>query len=124
MPLYFAPNRQEKIERVRMFVSEDRGKTWQHQKDYKSTDEFVAFTASRDDHYWFALQVLSKDGSREPAELRDLAPAMKVYVNTRRNALKPIKSYAELQHEVDELRRTIAELQMRIKELESERKPK
>lgn len=122
MPLLFDAARQAKIKRIRLFVSEDQGKTWQHQQDYQPTDTQATFTAPRDGLYWFTLQVVLKDGAKEPGTERDLAPSMKVYVNTERRAFKVQKSYAELQREVEELRKTVEQQQKRIKELESDRK--
>lgn len=122
MPLLLDPARQAKIKLIRLFFSEDHGKTWQHQQDYDPTDKQVTFTAPRDGLYWFTLQVVLKDGKKEPANKRDLAPSMKVLVNTERRALKVQKTYAELQREVEELRKTVEQLKKRIKELESNRK--
>jgi hypothetical protein len=124
MPLNFDPSRQDTIQRVRLFVSEDQGKTWKHEKDYRASDKQVTFTAGRDGHYWFALQIDFKNGKSEPARIEALAPAMKVYVNTERKALKTQKSYEDLQREVEELRKTVEQLQKKIKELEAERKPR
>jgi polyhydroxyalkanoate synthesis regulator phasin len=49
---------------------------------------------------------------------------MKVYVNSTRRALKPKKSYDELEREVEQLRMTVKELERRVKQLEADRKPK
>src|SRR5690349_6964017 len=68
MPLLFDPNRLDTIERVGLFISEDRGKTWKHKQDCKPNEEQVTFTAPKDGLYWFALQVVLKDGKKEPAE--------------------------------------------------------
>ncbi|HEV3257211.1 MAG TPA: hypothetical protein VG013_10050 [Gemmataceae bacterium] len=122
MPLRFDPDRQGSVRQVRLYVSVDRGKTWRHEKDYKPTDKRVTFSAPRDGLYWFAVQVVLKDGKKEPAVRDNLAPAMKVFVNTERKALKPQKSYEELQREVEDLGKTVDKLQKRIKELESDRK--
>jgi hypothetical protein len=83
MPLTLDPDRRDTVKEIRLFVSEDRGKTWKHEKDYKPTDKRVLFSAPRDGVYWFAVQVVSKDGKKDPAELNDLTPAQKVYVNTQ-----------------------------------------
>jgi hypothetical protein len=60
----------------------------------------------------------------EPAELDDLAPEMKVYVNSERSTLKTRKSYEELQREVEQLRRTVEQLQQKVKQLEADGKSK
>jgi hypothetical protein len=118
MPLRIDPARGDEIEKVRLFVSRDRGKTWKHCRDYDTTAEHVAFSAPRDGVYWFAVQTVLKDGIIDPPDLGGLAPAMKVYVNTGRRALKPRKSYEELEQEVAQLRKTVEELKGRIRDLE------
>jgi hypothetical protein len=109
---------------VRLFVSEDQGKSWKHKKDYKPSDKQATFAAGRDGQHWFAVQVVFKAGNLEPAELDDLVSAMKVYVNSERRILKAQKSYEELQREVEQLRRSVEQLQQKISQLESDRKPK
>jgi hypothetical protein len=123
MPIYVDPARHGKMERIRFFISEDQGKTWKHSKDYKPDDQEVSFMAPRDGQYWFALLVEFKDGKSEPAEVDELIPAMKVYVNTEGKAVKR-KTYEEVQREVEQLRKTVEQLQKRIKDLEADRKPK
>ena len=88
IPCRVDPSQQDKIATVRLFVSEDHGKTWKHAKDGTLTDSTFTFFASGDGLYWFAVQMMYKDDRRFPAELKDLAPALKVYVNTERKALQ------------------------------------
>src|SRR5260370_279399 len=88
IPIQVNPNRRDTIERIRLFVSVDRGKTWKHAQDCQPTDEQVSFTAPKDGLYWFAVQTVLKDNKKEPAE-KDLAASLKVYVNAERKALKP-----------------------------------
>lgn len=90
MPLVFQPEARANIERIRFFVSMDRGKTWNHRKDFKSSDDRVVFNAHRDGEYWFALQVSLKNDANSPANLADLFPSQKVYVNTER---RPIRKF-------------------------------
>jgi hypothetical protein len=124
MDLGVPADQRGKINQIRLFVSEDRGKTWKHNRDYKPNAKEAIFTAPDDGLYWFSLQVVYKDGKKEPAELDDLEPARKVYVNTERRTLKVRKSYGELLRENEELREKVEQLQQRIKKLEAERKPK
>lgn len=121
MPLMYQTDKKDNIECTRLFVSEDRGKSWKHEKDYKPTVERVTFTAPDDGLYWFALQIVFKDGKSKPDELDDLEPVMKVYVNTERRTIKVRKSYGELQREVEELQKTVEKLQKKIKKLEADR---
>jgi polyhydroxyalkanoate synthesis regulator phasin len=54
--------------------------------------------------------------------LDDLAPRLKVYVNTAQKPLNKQEPCEELRREVRELRKTVEQLQKKVKELESERK--
>jgi hypothetical protein len=124
MPLQIDSERREKIERIFLYVSEDRGKTWTRKADYKATDEKLNFTAAKDGMYWFALQVEYSDGKKEPSEATDLTPAMKVFVNTERKPVRVQKTYDQLQCEVKDLRKMVEELQRKVRELEADRKSK
>jgi len=107
MPIRIAPDRRDRIERIRFFVSLDRGKTWKHKQDCKAVDGQVCFKAPKDGVYWFALQVVLKSGKREPSEVDNLTPAMKVYVNSERQAMKvrlPPEEIVRLRAEVASLR--------------------
>ena len=124
LPIAISPDIRDTIEKIRVFVSENQGKTWKHQKDCTPSDKQLIVTASHDGLYWFAVQTVLKDGTCDPAKRADLVPAMKVYVNSEGRALKPQKSYEELDHEVEQLRMTVEQLQKKIEQLESERQPK
>jgi hypothetical protein len=78
-----------KVESVKLLVSTDSGKTWKLEKEYQPTDPFVMFSAPRDGHYWFALQVVYKNGKSEPATVDLLEAQQKVYVDTEYKVLKP-----------------------------------
>jgi hypothetical protein len=118
MPLSVDPDRRDTIKTIRLFVSKDCGKNWEHEKDYKPDDKQVTFEAARDGQYWFALQVEFKDGKREPEKAGDV-PCRKVYVNAEHRVLKAQKSFEDLKREVEELRKTIDQLQKRIRALEA-----
>jgi hypothetical protein len=131
MPIFVDANQRDRVKQIRAFVSEDRGKTWRHLSNHEPTDTAVKFTAAKDGLYWFAVQVVAKDGGIQPQKTENLEPAMKVYVNTERRALarvpaeridlKPDRSREDLQREVAELRQTVAELKKKIAEMEKQR---
>lgn len=124
MPIGIDPAIRDNIEKIRVFVSEDHGKTWKHHKDCKPSDKQLRVSAPHDGLYWFTVQTVLKDGDCDPSKLDDLVPAMKVYVNSERRILKSQKTYEELEREVEQLRTTAEQLQKKIEQLESEREPK
>ena len=50
---------------VRVFVSWDHGKSWHFYEEKKPEDAKFRFRAKQDGEYWFALQVVYKDGKKE-----------------------------------------------------------
>jgi tetratricopeptide (TPR) repeat protein len=114
--------RREDIEKIRLFVSEDEGKTWKPEKDYKPGDERALFTAPHDGRYWFAAQIVLKNGDSIPAKLE--GPALKVYVNSEGNTSNTQKPCEESEGDVEQLRKKVEHLEKKIKELQSDRKPK
>ena len=85
----------ERIKAIKLFVSEDGGRSWKFVKEYEPTAKHVEFEAPRDGHYWFALQIVSTDGKSYPATTADLVAERKAYVNAEHKVLKPTKSGEE-----------------------------
>ncbi len=92
IPIFPNPKAQDKIDKIRVFVSHDRGKSWSHHKDWNPGDTGVSFTAPRDGLYWFAVQSVFKDKTKDPPDEMDLVPGVKVFVNSERRPLKSAKS--------------------------------
>jgi hypothetical protein len=125
IPLLFDLDKVKQIQGVRLFFSTDRGKTWKHSKDWLTDTDKMTFSAPKDGLYWFAVQIVSKDGKKLPATLKGLDPELKVYVNSAKRTIKNRqKSYAEQEQEVRKLRKTVEQLKRKIAELESGRRRK
>jgi hypothetical protein len=110
IPVYVDPVRQQNIDSLRLFVSEDRGKTWRRQAECKPSEKEFTFVAPGDGLYWLAIQIVPKDGTTEPAKVSDLQPTQKVYVNTERRPIQRDKSYGELSEEVSQLKEAVKRL--------------
>jgi hypothetical protein len=87
IPIHIDPARQKMIDKVRLFVSEDSGKSWKHFRDYPPRETTARYSTSRDGLYWFAVQVVDRDGNKDPQD-ENLEAAMKVYVNSQRVVIK------------------------------------
>ncbi len=121
LPLRVKQDAEGQIERIRLYMSQNGGKTWTHVKDAKATDDNIRYKAPKDGLFYFALQIVYRNGKCEPAELNQLTAQQKVYVNTEHKTLKPQKSYEDLQSEVEELHKTVERLKKRVAELEEKR---
>jgi hypothetical protein len=86
LPILVRPDRRDEILSIRLYVSTDEGRNWKIVGEFKPTDDGAPFTAPRDGSYWFALQVISRGGTADPSEVRDLRPGQKVLVKTGRQA--------------------------------------
>lgn len=81
IPFMLPPGTQRPIQSIRLYVSEDRGKTWKIADERPRTVDRFSFAATHDGHYWFAVQTIEANGKRNPVRTTDLTPALKVYLN-------------------------------------------
>lgn len=73
------------IKQVRVFVSQDLGKTWEHigTVDVVESDwRHVRFEAARDGLYWFASQWIDTKGAKEPQDEKSFSGAIRIRVDT------------------------------------------
>ena len=118
MPVHVAADENSRLIKYRLFVSDDRGRSWKHVEDYPPSSEEVIYSAVDDGLYWFAIQLVYFDGKQKPTQSKELMPAMKVFVNTLGRKISKQKSYGQLLQETDELHGQIEKLQKKLKELE------
>jgi hypothetical protein len=67
---------------VQLWVSANRGRTWTLYDEIAPGTATFDFVAKRPGEYWFATRVKTKDGSLLPPDIKDLAPAQRVTVET------------------------------------------
>jgi hypothetical protein len=77
IPIDYNPEKRQQIDKLRLLVSIDKGKTWKKELESGSDQSFFKFDAPRDGEYWFCLQVIDKTGKTDPTESA-LVPALKV----------------------------------------------
>jgi len=67
-PLTYESDLVGKMRRIDLFVSWDKGKTWKKVASVSPPQETVRYNAPRDGEAWFAVQVIYKDGTVDPAQ--------------------------------------------------------
>jgi hypothetical protein len=77
IPIDYNPGKKADIEKLRLFVSDDQGKTWQKTDECGTDASYFKYTAPHDGDSWFCLQVEGKDGKKDPPDTA-LIPALKV----------------------------------------------
>src|SRR5262245_61498560 len=60
------------LQEFRLYASEDEGRTWNLVAMAPAASDFIPYTAPRDGMYWFAIQVVRKDGKKFPDNLADI----------------------------------------------------
>jgi hypothetical protein len=94
IPLDLTPEERQQISAVRLFVSEDEGKTWVLHSDGATDMKIITFRATRDGTYWFSIALVDHQGQQMPADIRTVEPGLRVVVDTLRPEmnLKPVKT--------------------------------
>jgi hypothetical protein len=80
IPIAIDPANRPAIKRVNLYVSTDLGKAWKHFTDVGPEEVQCRYTAPAPGHYWFAVQVIQKNGKKYPEYPNKLTAAMKVRV--------------------------------------------
>ncbi len=127
-PVRVDPNRKDEIKEIQLYVSWDRGKSWEKVKSFGPDTTAVLFEAKRDGEAWFTLRIIDVKGQAEPEDVKNMKPAQKVLIGAGKpdapaRILDPTKDTPEvLRSRIEELKRLQAELEERLREAEK-RKP-
>ena len=114
LPLNIDPSAKDKIKSILLYMSDNKGKTWELHSKYKSTDKEMRFVAITPGEYWFALQILFSDGKLIPAKTEDLQVARKIQIGKKEAPILPPSASKEdtdkLNEELEKLREIVAKL--------------
>lgn len=83
------PERFANVEKIRVYVSFDQGKTWHVHATADATAVSVQYNATGDGELWFALQLLKKDGKSDPPDEKGLVASSKVRVTLMEGLGRP-----------------------------------
>lgn len=84
IPIKYDPAKKGDIRDLILYVSRNKNESWeQYAVANPDKDTFFGFTAPADGEYWFQMMIVDKQGRRDPADLRRVAPALKVLIDTK-----------------------------------------
>jgi hypothetical protein len=126
---------------IRLWFSEDRGKSWKQYQEISATGTRFSFKAPRDGHYWFILQTVTTNGQAEPPNVHKAIISQKVYVNQAKRLItrqqpearlplplipkiEELTTVRQLRRESEETRTVVNQLRKRMSELENSRNQK
>jgi hypothetical protein len=81
IPFTASPNK-SRLRQLQLFVSTDRGRTWQPSAAITPDQASFKFEAEQDGLYWFTVQTLDLDNRYYPPTLERAQPSLKVVVDT------------------------------------------
>lgn len=96
IPLDLTDSQREQVTLCRLYYSTDQGKTWTKHKDVTAEAESITFRSEVDGEHWFSIALVDKEGTQWPANIADVEPGLRVFVDTQKPELllRPIKSRA------------------------------
>lgn len=94
IPLDLTDAERRTVSAIRLYVSEDQGKTWFRHSDGAPDTRVVTFRATKDGSYWFSIALVGRDGKQSPADIKTVDPGLRVVVDTTAPnlTLKPVRS--------------------------------
>ncbi len=117
-------NRRDELAQLHLYVSTDDGKTWTKlQSTTPAFDKFVVELPS-DGSYAFVMQLVSKDGTVEPKEMKNVQPALRLRVttkkapDTRRVVAKPEQTVPTRAEKIQRVRKELQKLDSELREIE------
>ena len=78
IPIRIDPKREKEIDCLVLWVSSDQGKSWKQAATASAKDDGFNFVAPDDGTYWFSLQIVYKNKSKEPRDVAKEPPGMKI----------------------------------------------
>jgi hypothetical protein len=76
------------IKELRLFVSNDEGKTWKQTATATPDQEAFPFTAPSDGVYWFTVCAIDQQNNQDPADIYRVPPSQKILVDTTKPAVR------------------------------------
>jgi hypothetical protein len=71
------------LQEVQLYVSDDRGQTWQKYATVRPEDKGFNFRADRDGLYWFTVRTVEIGGKATPASVQGTQPQLKMHIDTQ-----------------------------------------
>lgn len=99
VPINVEPGQAKNIREMILFVSADKGKTWQQHSSIQPDKDGFIYHAPADGEYWLKVAVVNQQGKQDPENIYQGQPDRIMVIDT----LKPIIKLNPLQKQGDEV---------------------
>lgn len=104
IPIRIQPDRLPQVEELILYVSRDKGSTWELQTQAAPTSKAFDFFAPNDGTYMFTVAVRDKKGKQDPPDPYKVPDAQKMKVNV--DTVKPVAKLVQADRAGDEVQVT------------------
>jgi hypothetical protein len=81
VPVHVASDQRAAVQRLHLYASTDKGKTWEQVSTISADRDSFVFQAPGLGLYWFVVQVVRRDGKTDPSDLGEtVRPRLKVLI--------------------------------------------
>src|SRR6202022_1628540 len=91
-PIKVEPARRPDIKQLELYQSLDEGRTWAQIAVVSPEKDGVTVNALTDGMYWYSLQSVFKDNSRDPSDVLKAPPSQKILIDTLPPNLKIVST--------------------------------
>jgi hypothetical protein len=88
IPIVVPPEKRNDLRELLLWVSNNQGRSWDMAALAKPEHSAFVFHAPSDGQYWFKVQAVNQNGTREPADVYAAAVNMKVVINSQQQLLR------------------------------------
>jgi hypothetical protein len=141
IPFRVDAERRDQIKKLVLWVSPDKGISWEKAAQAAPTEAGFRYTAPQDGEYWFTVQTEERDGSLLPRDPMKAEPGLKVVVATGKKQSAPppyelvkppglvrrgpeFSELDDLEDERDRLQDAVKDWEKRVEDLETRKKQK
>jgi hypothetical protein len=88
IPVHVDAARRAAIKELRLFVSNDEGRTWKQTGTAAPDQEAFEFHAPTDGIYWFTVCAIDQQNNQDPSDIYRVPPSQKILVDTIKPAVR------------------------------------
>jgi hypothetical protein len=123
IPVQIDKDHRKDIQELRLYVSQDQGRTWKSAGKLKPDQPAFSYNAEQEGEHWFFVQSVMTDGRKYPEGTHSVPPALKVRVQAgAKGETSKAATVEAWKKELEELRARVKELEERLKKVEQKEK--
>ncbi len=88
IPIRFDPQKRAEIRELQLWVSHDKGQTWNEAAQAKPDQDHFDYAVTEDGPYWFTMVIIDQKGHADPPNVSTAPVGQRILVDTTRPDIK------------------------------------